>query len=143
MEQAYETFLDTIKSTSKDLSWFSLELPSLFKMDFSMPAFGFGLGEKAGTLFNSAHDSMAKNVEDALEQLTYLGSTISDLAVLIFSKRATRHMTFFLLFNVIVMFLEYHIGHTRNSAGLMSDATHMLNDNLALMIGIVATAASR
>ncbi|KAG2764975.1 hypothetical protein JG687_00007326 [Phytophthora cactorum] len=66
------------------------------------------------------------------------GMTAHVLAVL-WAKRASRQMLIFLSINVAFMFVELAVGLYTNSLGLMGDAGHMLFDNGALVIGLVAS----
>lgn len=142
MDIAIRRIQDALAGASKGLMEFRFEeIVPAGLVDFSWVH--DRLSPLQGSLWGSTAAAMSKNVQDAAGQIDFVGRSVADLVVLIFKSRATRHMSYFLLFNVVVMFLEYHIGQTRNSIGLLSDATHMLNDNMALMIGIVASAASR
>ncbi|CAI5710404.1 unnamed protein product [Peronospora effusa] len=69
-------------------------------------------------------------------------STLSGLSLILgvlWSRRASRQMLIFLSINVAFMFVELGVGLYTNSLGLMGDAGHMLFDNGALMIGLVAS----
>ncbi|KAL3658773.1 hypothetical protein V7S43_016142 [Phytophthora oleae] len=57
----------------------------------------------------------------------------------LWAKRASRQMLMFLSVNVAFMFVELGVGLYTNSLGLMGDAGHMLFDNGALVIGLVAS----
>uniref|UniRef100_A0AAV1T3H1 Cation efflux protein transmembrane domain-containing protein n=1 Tax=Peronospora matthiolae TaxID=2874970 RepID=A0AAV1T3H1_9STRA len=57
----------------------------------------------------------------------------------LWSRRASRQMLLFLSVNVAFMFVELGVGLYTNSLGLMGDAGHMLFDNGALTIGLVAS----
>ncbi|POM72663.1 Cation Diffusion Facilitator (CDF) Family [Phytophthora palmivora] len=58
---------------------------------------------------------------------------------ILWAKRASRQMLIFLSVNVAFMFVELGVGLYTNSLGLMGDAGHMLFDNGALVIGLVAS----
>lgn len=55
-----------------------------------------------------------------------------------FSSQSRRLITFFIL-NFLFMFVEFVVGFSTNSLGLISDAFHMLADNLSLFISVVAS----
>eukprot|EP01134_Creolimax_fragrantissima_P002569 CFRG2569T1 len=62
---------------------------------------------------------------------------------LILSARESRMLFYFLCLNFAFMFIEFAYGVWTNSLGLMSDAFHMLFDNLALAIGLIASVIGR
>ncbi|CAH0476249.1 unnamed protein product [Peronospora belbahrii] len=67
---------------------------------------------------------------------------LSELSVILgvlWSRPASRQMLLFLSINVAFMFVELGVGLYTNSLGLMGDAGHMLFDNGALTIGLVAS----
>ncbi|CAI5744720.1 unnamed protein product [Peronospora destructor] len=66
-------------------------------------------------------------------------SRLSLILGVLWSRRASRQMLIFLSINVAFMFVELGVGLYTNSLGLMGDAGHMLFDNGALMIGLVAS----
>ncbi|KAL7689408.1 putative cation efflux protein [Plasmopara halstedii] len=63
----------------------------------------------------------------------------SQVLAVLWAKRASRQMLIFLSINVAFMFIEFGVGLYTNSLGLMGDAGHMLFDNGALVIGLVAS----
>lgn len=93
--------------------------------------------------FGSALKYFENNLKVAVLQVLYLVEISWDVLQMIWERKGTRRMSYFLVLNLVVMFAEYYVGETHNSVGLLSDATHMLNDNMALVIGIVASAISR
>ncbi|GMF28128.1 unnamed protein product [Phytophthora fragariaefolia] len=68
-----------------------------------------------------------------------LAAVASHVLGVLWSKRASRQMLIFLSVNVAFMFVELGVGLCTNSLGLMGDAGHMLFDNGALVIGLVAS----
>ncbi|KAF0695349.1 Aste57867_13831 [Aphanomyces stellatus] len=56
---------------------------------------------------------------------------------------ATQKILLFLAGNILYMFVEFVVGYWTNSLGLLSDAGHMLFDNGALVIGLVASMISK
>ncbi|EGZ10307.1 hypothetical protein PHYSODRAFT_391228, partial [Phytophthora sojae] len=67
------------------------------------------------------------------------GAPASHVLGVLWSKRTSRQMLIFLSVNVAFMFVELGVGLYTNSLGLMGDAGHMLFDNGALVIGLVAS----
>ncbi|ETK94496.1 hypothetical protein L917_02372 [Phytophthora nicotianae] len=67
------------------------------------------------------------------------GGLIAHVLAVLWAKRASRQMLIFLSVNVAFMFVELAVGLYTNSLGLMGDAGHMLFDNGALVIGLVAS----
>ncbi|KAI9916365.1 hypothetical protein PsorP6_017833 [Peronosclerospora sorghi] len=70
-------------------------------------------------------------------------SRVSHVFAVLWCRRASREMLIFLLVNVAFMFVEVGVALYTNSLGLMGDAGHMLFDNGALMIGLVASYISQ
>lgn len=68
-----------------------------------------------------------------------LTNSASHVLGVLWSKRTSRQMLIFLSVNVAFMFVELGVGLYTNSLGLMGDAGHMLFDNGALVIGLVAS----
>lgn len=57
----------------------------------------------------------------------------------ILSTPESRRIFFYLVFNLMFMFVEMLYGYLTNSLGLISDAFHMLFDCTALIIGLFAS----
>ncbi|GMF21297.1 unnamed protein product [Phytophthora lilii] len=66
-------------------------------------------------------------------------ATAAHVLGVLWLKPASRQMLIFLSVNVAFMFVELAVGLYTNSLGLMGDAGHMLFDNGALVIGLVAS----
>ncbi|KAK1940425.1 Zinc transporter 5 [Phytophthora citrophthora] len=66
-------------------------------------------------------------------------ATVTRVLGVLWAKRSSRQMLIFLSVNVAFMFVELGVGLYTNSLGLMGDAGHMLFDNGALVIGLVAS----
>ncbi|RLN64939.1 hypothetical protein BBJ28_00009893 [Nothophytophthora sp. Chile5] len=68
-----------------------------------------------------------------------VASGLSHVLTVLWAQRASRQLLLFLSANVAFMFVELGVGLYTNSLGLMGDAGHMLFDNGALVIGLVAS----
>ncbi|KAG9407688.1 hypothetical protein AC1031_002406 [Aphanomyces cochlioides] len=87
-------------------------------------------------LYSTSHRSGASSSSSALS-FTYLLKQWHAL------DGATRKILLFLSGNILYMFVEFVVGYMTNSLGLLSDAGHMLFDNGALVIGLVAAMVSK
>jgi len=63
---------------------------------------------------------------------------MKDFVVVCWSKKDSRNMLLFFALNLIFMFVELGYGVYSNSLGLISDAFHMLSDNISLIISLIA-----
>ncbi|TDH72111.1 hypothetical protein CCR75_003664 [Bremia lactucae] len=68
-----------------------------------------------------------------------LGKLAAKVLAVLWRRRASRQMLMFLSINIAFMFVELGVGLYTNSLGLLGDAGHMLFDNGALFIGLVAS----
>jgi zinc transporter 5/7 len=64
---------------------------------------------------------------------------LAHIFAVLWEKEDSRKILMFLLVNVSYMFIELAVGLWTNSLGLIGDAGHMLFDNGALVIGLVAS----
>lgn len=66
-------------------------------------------------------------------------SVVSRIVASLWARDDSRKILMFLSVNVSYMFVELAVGFWSNSLGLIGDAGHMLFDNSALVIGLVAS----
>jgi zinc transporter 5/7 len=64
---------------------------------------------------------------------------MKDFLVTCWGKKDSRNMLIFFTINMIFMFVELGYGVYSNSLGLISDAFHMLSDNISLIVALIAT----
>ena len=76
-----------------------------------------------------------------LSLISLINIDISFMPTIYFSKDAKRLLYFFAI-NFLFMFVEVMVGYSTNSLGLISDAFHMLCDNVSLIFSCLASLLS-
>lgn len=75
--------------------------------------------------------------------LAYLPQSVRSLLSTVLSSPDSRRIFYFLLLNLVYLFIQLAYGFFTNSLGLISDAVHMAFDCVAISVGLGASVMAK